>query len=49
MVRLLYALKNDAGVPMDIAMWWTAEWNKMLSEPKEEHEIEKAVRSIYER
>ena len=49
MIRLLNALKNDAGVPMDIAMWWTNEWNKMLSEPKEDHEIEKAVRSIYER
>jgi len=49
MVKLLYALKNDAGVSMDIAMWWASEWNRMLSEPKEDHEIEKAVRSIYER
>lgn len=49
MIKLINALKNDAGVSMDIAMWWTTEWNKMLSEPKEDHEIEKAVRSIYER
>lgn len=49
LIKLLNALKNDAGVGMDIAMWWTSEWNKTLSEPKEEHEIEKAVRSIYER
>jgi hypothetical protein len=49
LVKLLNALKNDAGVSMDIAMWWVSEWNKMLSEPKDEHEIEKAVRSIYER
>lgn len=49
MIRLLNALKNDAGVPMDIALWWTAEWNKMLLEPKEDYELEKAVRSIYER
>lgn len=49
LVKLINALKNDAGVSMDIAMWWVSEWNKMLSEPKEEHEIEKAIRSIYER
>lgn len=49
LVRLINALKNDAGVSMDLALWWVNEWNKMLSEPKEDHEIEKAVRSIYER
>lgn len=49
LVKLINALKNDAGASMDIAMWWVSEWNKMLSEPKEEYEIEKAVRSIYER
>lgn len=49
MIRLLNALKNDAGVSMDVALWWTSEWNKMLSQPKEDHELEKAVRSIYER
>lgn len=49
LVKLINALKNDAGVSMDIAMWWASEWNKMLSEPKEEYEIEKAIRSIYER
>lgn len=46
LIRQLYALR-ESGVPADIALWWTSEWNKMLSEPKEEHEIEKAVRSIY--
>lgn len=49
LIKLINALKNDAGVGLDVALWWTNEWNKMLSEPKEEHEIEKAVRSIYER
>lgn len=49
MIKLIYALKNDAQAPMEAAMWWLTEWNKMLSEPKEHHELEKAVRSIYER
>lgn len=49
MIKLIYALKNDADAPMEAALWWLAEWNKMLSEPKEQHELEKAVRSIYER
>lgn len=49
MVKLIYALKNDAQAPMEAALWWLLEWNKMLSEPKEHHELEKAIRSVYER
>ena len=48
MIRLIYALKNDAGVPADLALWWVSEWNKMLSQPKEQHELEKAILSIYQ-
>lgn len=49
LIRMLYALRDQTATSQDIAYWWACEWNKMLSEPKSEEEIEKAVRSIYER
>jgi hypothetical protein len=49
LVRLLYSLKEEAKVSAQEAFWWIAEWNKMLEEPKTDEELEKALRSIYER
>lgn len=47
LIRLIYALKDQAGVDVEVARWWCLEWDKMCSEPKGEDEIEKAIRSIY--
>jgi hypothetical protein len=47
LIRLLYALKDQAKVNIDVARWWIIEWNKMLLEPKSEEDLEKALRSIY--
>jgi hypothetical protein len=46
LVRLIYALR-DAGYDVNIAKWWVSEVNKRFLPPKEEHEIEKTVQSIY--
>lgn len=47
LIRLIYALKDDAGVTKQEALYWCSEWNKLLSEPKSDGEIEKALQSIY--
>lgn len=47
LVRLLYALKDQAGVSKEEAMFWCNEWNKLQSNPKEYWELEKAILSIY--
>lgn len=46
MISLVYSLK-ETGYDKFIAEFWVNEWNKLLSEPKELEEIEKAIRSIY--
>lgn len=48
LIRLIYALRDEAQVGFSEACWWASEVNKLFEEPKEDHEIEKAVRSIYE-
>lgn len=47
MVRLAYALKDDAGQPFDVALWYVNEVNKMAEESKPLEEVEKLVRSVY--
>ena len=47
LIRLLYSLRDAAAVPPDKALWWVLEWNKMLAEPKDQDEVEKAFKSIY--
>lgn len=47
LVRLIYALKDDAKVSKEEALYWCNEWNKILLEPKSDAELEKAIQSIY--
>jgi hypothetical protein len=47
LVRLCYALKDDAGVSAAIALWWLGETNKMFEEPRTQEHLEQIVRSIY--
>lgn len=47
LVRLLYALKDQAQVNRQAAEWWCLEVNKMFEDPKSEEEILKVVDSIY--
>jgi hypothetical protein len=46
LVRLCYALR-DSGYDINLARWWVSEANKRWAPPKEDHEIEKALSSIY--
>lgn len=46
LVRLLYALK-EGGYSVELARWWVGETNKRWKPMKEEHEVEKALLSIY--
>jgi hypothetical protein len=46
LVRLIYALR-DSGYSLDVARFWVNEVNKRFQPPKEQHEIEKALGSIY--
>lgn len=46
-VKLVYALKDDAGVAPPVARWWLGEVNKMSAEPKGDEELDQVVRSIY--
>lgn len=47
LVRLGYALCQDAGVEADYALWWLREVNKLYAEPKPDEELEKIVRDVY--
>lgn len=47
LVRLAYALKDDAKVNSDTALWWLLETNKLFDEPKNDEEVLKILRSIY--
>lgn len=47
LVRLTYALKDEAKLPAETALWWLFETNKLFNEPKHEDEVTKIIRSIY--
>lgn len=47
LVKLCYALKDDAGVDANIARWWVGEVNKLSEEPKEDEQLDQIVGSIY--
>ena len=47
LVKLVYALKDDAGVGPGFALDWVHEVNKQYSAPKSDDELEHIVRSIY--
>lgn len=48
LIRLLYALRDDAKVDVAAALFWVTEVNKLWEEPKSMEDLEKAVRSVYE-
>lgn len=47
LVKLLYALRDEAQVGINEATFWVREWNKLCEEPKTDEEIEYTIRSIY--
>lgn len=47
LVRLAYALRDDAKANREACQWWMEEVNKLYDEPKETEEIRKIVQSIY--
>ena len=47
LVRLAYALRDEAQVPFDYALWWMLEVNKMFEEPKNEKEVEAVAQKVY--
>lgn len=48
LVRLAYALRDDAGVDKATAYWWLTQANKLSEAPKGDEEVLAAMRSIYE-
>lgn len=48
LVKLAYALRDDAGASKELARWWLSETNKLSENPKGEEEVLNALRSIYE-
>lgn len=47
LVKLIYALRDDAKATSQETLYWCNQWNLLLEEPKTNEEIEKAVQSIY--
>lgn len=47
LVKLTYALKDDAGVSPKEALFWLKHTNLLYSEPKSGEDLEKIIRSIY--
>ncbi len=47
LVRLVYALKDEALVDLGSALFWVNEVNKMFREPKPQEEVDRLVRGIY--
>lgn len=47
LVRLAYALRDEAGLEPSIAVWWMLEVNKMFEERKSEEEVENIIRKVY--
>lgn len=48
LVRLVYALRDDAKVSKNEALYWCTQWNLLHTVPKEDCEIVKAISSIYD-
>lgn len=47
LVKLVYALRDDAKVGAGFAFDWAQQVNKQYDEPKAEHELDQIVKSIY--
>lgn len=47
LVRLAYALRDEAKLDAKMASWWLGEVNKLYEQPKGSDEIEKIIRSIF--
>lgn len=47
LVRLCYALRDDARLSPFMALWWLGEANKLFDLPKTSEELEQITRSIY--
>lgn len=47
LVRMTYALRDDAKVDKSTAIWWIREANKMYNQPKSEDDLHKILTSIY--
>ncbi len=47
LVKLAYALKDQAGANADFAYQWLIETNKMFEDPRSEEHIEQIIRSVY--
>lgn len=47
LVRLAYALKQEAGVQQEYAHWWLMQTNLMFEEPKSEEEISNIIRHVF--
>jgi hypothetical protein len=47
LIKMLYIMKDELQVPLEHAAWWVGEWNKMLSDPKDDNDLQKAIKSIY--
>jgi hypothetical protein len=47
LVRLAYALRDDANVSDDQARWWLGEVNKLYEERKTEEELDHIIQTIY--
>lgn len=47
LVRITYALRDDAKASPDTALWWISEVNKLSEDPREPEHLEQIVRSVY--
>ncbi len=47
LVKLVYALRDAAGINAPEALWWVSETNKLFEEPKSNEELEYIIKSIY--
>lgn len=47
LVKLTYALRDEAGAPSPAARWWIGEVNKMAESPHEEEHLDHIIKSIY--
>lgn len=47
LLKLAGALRDDAGVGLDVALWWVEEVNRTYAEPKEPEKVTEIVRWVY--
>lgn len=47
LVRLTYALRDDAKLSQSEALWWVGEVNAVFDEPKTSEEVDRIVSSLY--